>query len=82
MTSYSKREIVSRRVEYGVEAGADIGTFEKVKRIAFVDYCQRSGLNPESSISYSDDWATVEPRDDEVVVAFVFEKRVEAGESR
>lgn len=82
MTTYSRREIVSRRVEYGVESGACIGEFEKVRSIAFADYCQRSGLNPESSIAHSDDWATVEPRDDEVVIAFVFEKRVEDGESR
>lgn len=73
MTTYARREIVTHRVEYGVAAGADIGTFEKVKGIAFTDYCQRKGLSRESSIAWSDDWATIEPRDDETVIVFQVE---------
>jgi hypothetical protein len=74
VTTYARREIVTTRVEYGVATNSDIGTFEKIKAIAFADYCRRHGLNQESSIAWTDDWARVEARDDEVVIVFAVKK--------
>jgi hypothetical protein len=43
VTTYAKREIVSRRVEYGVEAGCDVGVLYRVLAIAWQDYRRRHG---------------------------------------
>jgi hypothetical protein len=71
MTTFRHEEIVIRRVEYGFAAPCDIGTFEKMKSVAFQDYCERNGLSRESSLSYSDDWAEVRATDEEIVISFV-----------
>jgi hypothetical protein len=68
VTTYSHREIVHRRVEYGAEAGCDAGTFNKVWHIAYADWCQRTGY--EASSGEPEAWATVHPRDEETVIAF------------
>lgn len=74
MTTYAKREIVTTRVEYGVEAGGEVGDFHKVLAIAFSDYCERNGLDPDKS--YTDNWARIVPRDEETVIVFRVEKEV------
>lgn len=73
MTTYSNREVVVRRVEFGVEAGSDIGTVNKVQRIAWLDFCNRTGVPYGQAMS--DDWCTVHPRDEEVVFAFEVEHK-------
>lgn len=71
MTTYAHREIVSRRIEYGVEKGAHVGDLYRVLAIAWQDYRTRRGL-PEST-SPHDDWAEILPRDEETVIAFTVE---------
>lgn len=67
MTSYAKREITSRRIEYGVESGQPVGEFNTVYRLAAADYERRTDRTPD------DGWARIEARDDEVVIAFEVE---------
>ncbi len=76
MTSYDKREIRSTRVEYGVEANANVGVLYRVLAIAHQDYCTRVGQKPGWN---EDGWAEIIPRDEETVVAFVVE--YEAGKA-
>lgn len=71
MTSYAKREIVTRRIEYGIEAGCEIGVLYRVMAIAWRDYCTRKGIDPDSMVT--DDWARIIPRDEETVIAFTVE---------
>ncbi len=73
MTSYAKREIVTTRIEYGVEAGSDIGTLRTILGIAWADYCDRTGASRDYQ---PDDWARIIPRDEETVIAFEVEKEV------
>ncbi len=74
MTSYAKREIVTTRVEYGVEAGAEIGTLYRVVAIAWQDYRGRKNLPADAR--EPDDWCRIIPRDEETVIAFEVEKEV------
>lgn len=67
MTTYSRREIVTKRVEYGIESGSVVGDFYKVAGIAWADYCSRTGQDSER---VPDDWARIEARDDEIVIRF------------
>ncbi len=78
MTTFRKGEVVVRRIEFGVEAGSDIGTVNKVQEFAWQDYCQRTG-----EVHYtdrSDDWCHVHPRDEEIVFAFEVEHSPDAAE--
>ena len=75
MTTYARREIVSTRVEYGVESGSDLGTVLKVMNMAYADYCRRTGY--DSRAVMPDDWCHVHACDDEVVFAFLAEKPIE-----
>jgi len=65
VTTYSKREVVTRRVEYGIESGQPTDVFLKVYAIARRDYEERSGIT-----EIWDDWAKIYARDDEIVIAF------------
>jgi hypothetical protein len=67
MTSYAKREITTRRVEYGVESGQLVGEFNTVYRLALADYRRRTDHEGD------DGWARIEARDDEVAIAFEVE---------
>ncbi len=67
MTTYAKREITTRRVEYGVESGRMIGEFNTVYRLAAADFERRTDRTPD------DGWARVEARDEEIVIAFEVE---------
>ncbi len=67
MTTYAKREITTRRVEFGVESGQLVGEFDTVYRLALADYRSRTGLDGD------DGWARIEARGDEVVIAFEVE---------
>jgi hypothetical protein len=64
----------------GREAGSHIGVFERVKARAWQDYCKLTGHDPNGSVF--DDWCTVVPRDEEIVLAFVVEERDAEGRSR
>ncbi len=70
MTSYAKREVTTRRVEYAVEANANVGVLYRVLAIAYQDYLGRVGK--ESGFN-EDGWAEIIPRDEETVVAFLVE---------
>ncbi len=67
MTTYAKREITTRRMEYGVESGQLNGTFDTVYRLAVADFERRTDRPPD------DGWARIECRDDEIVIAFEVE---------
>lgn len=67
MTTYAKREIVTRRIEYGVESGQVAGTFNTVYRLAAADYTRRTDREPD------DGWARIEARDDEIAIVFEVE---------
>lgn len=71
MPNYTRREMVTRRMEYGVESGSFVGEFYKVVGIAWSDYCTRTGRADRDQLP--DDWATVEARDDEIVLRFDIE---------
>lgn len=70
MTSYTKREITTRRVEYAVEANANVGVLYRILSIAYQDYLGRVGKTQGWN---EDGWAEIIPRDEETVVAFVVE---------
>ncbi len=70
MTSYDKREIRSTRVEYAVEANANVGVLYRVLAIAYQDYLGRVGKDRGFN---EDGWAEIIPRDEETVVAFLVE---------
>lgn len=72
MTTYGRKEIVSRIVEFAVKSGSDVGTVSKVEAIAYDNYCTLTGRSPADHVY--DDWCTVEARDDEIVFRFVVEK--------
>jgi hypothetical protein len=72
VTTYARREVVVRRFEFAIAAGSNIGVFDRVKAIAWQNYCEMAGFNPNAS--QGDDWCTVIPRDDEVVLAFTVEE--------
>lgn len=71
MTTYAKREIVVRRIEYSVEAGCNVGVLYRVLRFAWMDWCRRNGKDPDGTVY--DDWAEIVPRDEETVIAFTVE---------
>lgn len=72
MTTYARREFSHRRIEYGVESGSNNGVFTRVYAMAYAEYCDRTGYDRER-MEY-DDWATVEARDDEIVIAFTLDE--------
>ncbi len=75
MTTYAKREITTRRVEYGVEAGQLNGTFDTVYRLAAADFERRVDRTPDGG------WARIECRDDEIVIAFEVEYEARQADS-
>jgi hypothetical protein len=64
VTTYAKREITTRRVEYGVESGQLVGEFHTVYGIARADFERRTDRTPD------DGWARIESRDDEITIVF------------
>lgn len=78
MTTYAKREIVSRRIEYGVESGQPIGEFDTVYGIAHADWARRNGIDPKQHGDAG--WARLEARDDEIVIAFTVEADADAAD--
>jgi len=71
VTDYARRKIVTTRIEYGVEAGARIADLMKIVNMARTEYCQLTGTDPNN---VPDDWATVRPSDDEIVIGFAVDK--------
>lgn len=78
VTTYAHREVVVRRVEYGAAAGENIGVYNRVKAIAWHDWCRRNNYDPNDT-EY-DDWCTVHPRDEETVFAFSVEHPTDQAE--
>lgn len=74
MTTYANREVVVRRVEFAVAAGSDIATVNRVQHFAWMDYCQRTGMDLHGGPP--DDWCHVGISDDEIVFAFEVEHKV------
>ena len=75
MTTFARREVVSTRVEYGVETETDIGTVLKVMHIAYADWCRRENHDPRATMP--DDWCRVSTRNEEIVFAFIVDQRRE-----
>jgi hypothetical protein len=74
VTTYAHREIVVRRIEYGVAAGCTVGDLHKVLAIAWQDYASRNGIEDRGAGPRTfDDWAEIHPRDEETVIAFTVE---------
>lgn len=75
MASFSRREVVTRTVEYAIPSGDAMGEFNKAYVVAEQDYRQRNNKGPGDHLY--DDWAHVYARDDEVVIAFEIKGRTD-----
>ena len=76
MATCSRREKTVRSVEYAIPAGSAIAEFDKAQYAAFTAYCQSQGIDPKATgLLIPDNWARVEARDDEVVIAFDVEEK-------
>lgn len=75
MTTYSRREVVTRSVEYGVEvsweSGVDIGTVMKVVSIAYAEFKRLNGHTDDRPM-YDND-LRLKPGDDEILIRFEVE---------
>jgi hypothetical protein len=78
VTTYRRVETVVRRVEFAVAAGSNVADANKVQEMAWHNYCQRTGTDPDGS--RHDDWCRVDVGDDEVVFAFEVEHKPDAAE--
>lgn len=68
MASFTRREVVTRTVEYAIPSGDAMAEFDKAYANALNDYRERHGKTKDDRLY--DDWARVYARDDEVVIAF------------
>ncbi len=68
--TYTKRKYVTRRIEFGIPAGATPGVVSEVLAIAYEDYCLRTGAD---RAAVDGDWAEIRPGDGETVVAYTVE---------
>jgi hypothetical protein len=78
VTTYDRREIITRRIEYAIPTGSDMGTFDRVRGIAWQDFCQRRGHDPQAA--YFDDWAEVDARDEEIAIVFAVDEKPAAAD--
>lgn len=77
MTTYGRREVVTRRCEYSIGSPAMADEFLKVFEMATADWRERNGTDDVPG-----DWCTVESRDDEVVIRFEVEEPPDANKAR
>ncbi len=68
--TYTKRKYVTRRIEFGIPAGATPGVVNEVLAIAYRDYCLRTGAD---WVTADGGWAQIRPGDGETVVAYTVE---------
>lgn len=77
MVSFSRKEIIQKRVRYGIATGEVGGEFQKLYKLAWHDYARRMNYDPRDMLP--DDWCTIHARDDEVIIEFTVEETVKDG---
>ncbi len=69
MANFSRRERITKHIEYLVPLGDVIGEFDKADRTAWNERCRLRGEDPETTRRW-DDWATVHADDEHVIIRF------------
>lgn len=75
MNDYSRREIATIRIEFAMPSGTFIGEIGKLEAVAWQDFCRLNGNAPGGF--RPDDWCRYESRDDEIVLVFQVDKKVD-----